>query len=206
MQKFPFKDVPEFKVFKKLTTPAKVQDFLNSLPINFEKNGETCRSPIEVVRANTAHCLEGAVLAAAIFWYHGRPPLLLDLETGLEDQSHVVALFKEDGYWGAVSKTNHGVLRFRDPVYKTIRELALSYFNEYFLDSGEKTLRTYSAKPLNLLDFEDDWVTTTYPVWGIHDELVDAPHKKIAPAKIMKNLRRVDKIEIEAGKLTEWKK
>ena len=164
MRHFPFLNIPEFKIFKKLDSPAKAQDFLNSLPINFEPEGETCFSPLRSLEAGTAHCFEGAALAAAIFWSHGRAPLLLDLETTLKDESHVVALFKEGRYWGAVSKTNHSVLRFRDPVYKSIRELAMSYFNEYFLDSGEKTLRSYSKKPLDLLEFEDDWLIADYPI------------------------------------------
>ncbi len=205
MRRFPFRTTPEFKVFKKLTTPGKVQDFLNTIPMNFEKDGETCQSPRVVLHNNKAQCLEGALLAASIFWYHGRPPLLLDLETDHSDESHVVALFKEHGYWGAVSKTNHGVLRYRDPVYKTIRELALSYFNEYFLHNGEKTLRTFSKRPFSLLDFDDEWLIADYPVWNVHDELIDAPHEKIAPALVLKNLRLADAVEIEAGKLVEWK-
>jgi len=204
MRRFPFSDIPAFKVFEKLTTPAKVQDFLNTLPINFETEGSTCKSPLAVLHTGNAHCLEGAMLGAAALWYNGRPPLLLDLETASNDESHVVALYKEKGYWGAVSKTNHAVLRFRDPVYRTIRELALSYFNEYFLHSGKKTLRAFSKQPLDLLDFEDEWLTAEYPVWGIHDELVSASHEKIGPDEIMKNLRSADAIEIKAGKLIEW--
>ncbi len=206
MRQFAFADTPEFKIFKKLDSPAKVQDFLNSLPINFEHGGETCRSPLHTLRNGTAHCFEGAVLAAAIFLYHGRTPLLLDLEATRKDESHVLALFTEGKYWGAVSKTNHSVLRFRDPVYRSVRELAMSYFNEYFLDSGEKTLRSYSSEPLNLLDFEDTWLTVDYPIWGVHDELAYASHQKIAPDPILKRLRRADQIEIEVGKLTEWKR
>ncbi len=203
MQRFPFSDIPEFSVFKKLTTPSKVQDFVNTLPMNFEKHGETCHSPLQVLMQRSAQCLEGALLAAAVLWYHGRPPLLLDLETDDSDESHVVALFKENGYWGAISKTNHGVLRYRDPIYKTIRELALSYFNEYFLHNGKKTLRTFSKRPFSLLDFEDEWLIADYPVWNVHDELIDAPHEKIAPDAVMRNLRRADIIEIKAGKLIE---
>lgn len=206
MRRFPFPDTPEFKTFRKLDSPAKVQDFLNSLPINFELGDETCRSPLETLRSGTAHCFEGATLAAAIFWYHGRPPLLLDLETMRKDESHVVAPFREGRYWGTVSKTNHGVLRFRDPVYKTIRELVMSYFHEYFLDSGEKTLRRYSKRPLELLDFEDEWLTAEYPIWGVHDELISAPHTQIAPERLLKQLRRADAIEIKAGALTQWKR
>ncbi len=203
MKRFPAYDVPEFKIFKKLTSPAKIQDFLETLPINFK---DTFRSPKEALRHGKIQCLEGATLAAAIFWYHGRPPLLLDLETTLKDESHVVALFKENGCWGAVSKTNHAVLRYRDPIYKTIRELALSYFNEYFLDSGVKTLRSYSTKPFDLTEFDDDWLTATHEIWGVEEELVRAPHTKILGDLPARKLRPADPLEIRAGKITEWKK
>jgi hypothetical protein len=206
MRRFPFSAVGEFKIFERLGSPATVQDFLNTLPINFETNGETCRSPLEALRSGEAQCVEGALLAAAALWYHGRPPLLLDLETAPGDESHVLALYKERGHWGAVSKTNHAVLRFRDPVHQTIRELVLSYFNEYFLHNGKKTLHAFSKQPLDLTAFEDEWVTADYPVWGVYDGLVVAPHEKIAPSRLMKNLRAADAIEIEAGKLVEWRK
>jgi hypothetical protein len=206
MRRFPFPEAPEFVVFKKLHTPAKVQDFLNSIPVDFGRDGDTCRSPRATLGAGIAHCVEGALLAAAIFWYHGRRPLLFDLETTKKDDSHVLALFREPSGWGAVSKTNHGVLRFRDPIYKTLRELALSYFHEYFLDTGEKTLRRHSKKPLDLLAFEDDWLIAEHPVWGIYEDLADAPHEQIADARAVRRLRRADAIEIEAGKLVEWKK
>lgn len=174
--------------------------------MNFEKDGETCNSPLYVLKNKSAHCFEGALVAAATLWYHGRPPLLLDLETGLNDESHVIAPFKENGLWGAISTTNHAVLRYREPIHKTIRELVLSYFHEYFLDTGIKTLKSFSTKPLDLTLFDDEWPIAEYPVWGIHDTLVDAPHSPIAPEKALKNLRRADLIEIQAGKLTVEKK
>lgn len=205
MRKFPRYDVPEFDAFKKLTTPAKVQDFLDDFPINFEPHGSTCRSPLYVLRQKKAQCLEGALLAAAIFWYHGKRPLLLDLETPDSDDDHVVTLFKQDGHWGAVSKTNHAVLRYRDPVFKTVRELVMSYFNEYFLDSGEKTLRRYS-KPFDMLTFDDDWLTTRRMMWNVEDEIIKSPHIKILTPKMTRELRPADPIEIAAGKLVEWKK
>jgi hypothetical protein len=134
----------ETLLFKKLKTPGTIQDYLDSLPSNFERRGETSRSPRLVLAHKEAHCFEGALFAAAVLWYHGKKPLLLDLKTGRGDFDHVVTLFKTNGYWGAISKTNHAVLRFRDPLYKTIRELALSYAHEYFLDNGKKTLLSYS--------------------------------------------------------------
>ena len=158
MHPFPNHERDKFLLFKKLNSSAKIQDFLNTLPFNFEKNGDTCSSPLLVLRRGTAQCLEGAILAAAILWYQGQKPLLLDLRTVRPDDDHVLALFKQSGRWGAISKTNHAVLRYRDPIYATIRELAFSYFNEYFLDNGKKTLRSYS-KPLNLLQFDDEWLT-----------------------------------------------
>src|SRR3989344_7563100 len=121
---------PEILVFKKLRTPQKIQDYLDALPINFEDSGETYRSPRRLLGAKEAHCLEGALFAAAVLAYHGQKPLLLDLRTTPRDEDHVVALFRQNGRWGAISKTNHAVLRYRDPVYKDVRELAMSYFHE----------------------------------------------------------------------------
>ena len=205
MRHFPKLKNKEFAVFKRLNSPAKVQNFLNQTPINFEYAGETLRSPLMVLRRQKAHCLEGAMLAAAIFWFHGQTPLLLDLETTNADQSHAVALFKRGGYWCAVSKTNHAVLRFGDPIYKTIRELALSYFSEYFLDNGKKTLRRYS-RPFSLLRFGTDWLTTEKNLWPIDQALDKIQHLPIISQRMAKELRLADPIEIAAGKLVEWKK
>jgi hypothetical protein len=138
--------VGELKIFKKLTSPQKIQDFLNSFPMNFEKEGEeTCMSPRRVLRDKKAHCMEGAMFAACALRRIGFKPLVLDIESTAKDFDHVVAPFQLDGCWGAISKTNHGVLRYREPVYKTIRELSMSYFHEYFLADGKKTMRSYSV-------------------------------------------------------------
>jgi len=206
MHKFPDIYKKDFVVFKKLNSPAKVQDFIDEIPINFEMNGETCHSPLMALKNNRAHCMEGALLAAACFWHNGRRPLLLDIKTTKgKDDDHVVALFKENGLWGAVSKTNHAVLRYRDPVYKTVRELALSYFNEYFLDNGVKTMRSYST-PFSLFQYDDDWLVSEKDVWRIPEELDDARHFKILPDGFSPRLRLADPIEIEVGKVTQWKK
>lgn len=205
MREFPSFLKKEFSVFKKLNTPIKIQNFLDTLPINFEQDKkDTCRSPRSVLNCGEAHCIEGALLAVAALWYHGHKPLLLDLKTTDDDSDHVVALFRHNHYWGAISKTNHSVLRFRDPIFKTIRELALSYFNEYYLDTGKKTLRSYS-RPYSLLSYEDDWLTSDEDVWGVHDDLDSSPHYPIVPKYALKSLRLADPIEIKAGKLTEWK-
>ncbi len=195
----------EFKIFKKLNSPQKIQDFINKIPINFECTGETCRSPLAVLKHNEAHCMEGALLAAAIFWYHGAKPLLMDLKTTDDDEDHVVALFKKGSYWGAISKTNHAVLRYRDPVYKTVRELAMSYFNEYFLYNGQKTLRSYS-KPFNLSQYDKSWLTARRDLWNIVEVLDESPHFKIFEKGMVRRLRLADPLEIKAGKILEWKK
>ncbi|TSC65363.1 MAG: hypothetical protein G01um101477_508 [Candidatus Doudnabacteria bacterium Gr01-1014_77] len=196
----------ELKVFEKLNTPKKVQDFINKIPINFEMKGETYLSPREVLKQNRAHCAEGAVLAATIFWYNGGKPLLMDMKTTPNDDEHVVALFNQNGFWGAISKTNHAVLRYREPIYKTVRELALSYFHEYFKDSGQKTLRSYSD-PFDLSKMrKKDWLTTKENLWDIIDSLDSSKHHQILNKKQIRGLRKADQIEILAGKLVEQKK
>jgi hypothetical protein len=197
----------ETKIFKKLNSPKKIQDFLENLKINFEKQGETCMSPRSVLVSGKAHCMEGAMLAAAALEFHGYKPLLLDLRSVKPgDNDHVVAVFKQFGSFGALSKTNHGVLRYREPVYKTIRELALSYFHEYFLDSGKKTLREYSDL-LDLNYFNNlNWRTSEDDLFEIPHYLDTIKHYKILSPAQIKNLRMADGIEIEMGKLTDWKR
>ncbi len=202
MEKFSKKEID---LIKKLNTPAKVQDFLNSLRFNFEEDGvDTIKSPLRVLRVGKAHCLEGAILGAYILSKHGFKPLILHLKTAHGDFDHVVALFQVDGLLGALSKTNHAVLRYREPVYKNVRELVMSYFHEYFLDNGLKTLRSYS-RPLDLNVFKDAWQTEDGDLWGIDEELDNIKHYDIAPKKIMQKLRKAEKIEIEAGKIVEYK-
>lgn len=199
----------ELALFKKLNSPTKIQDFLNTIPNNFERNGETCMSPLGVMRKGKAHCIEGALLAAYILSLHGHKPLLMDLRVAPRndnDFDHVVTLFKVNGYWGALSKTNHVVLRYREPIYKTLRELALSYFHEYFTHDGKKNLRTYSdAFDLNQLK-NTKWITSTESLWYIALSLNKVKHHTLISPKQIRNLRKADNIEIKAGKLTEYKK
>lgn len=198
----------EISLFKKLVTPAKIQDYLNSISFNFEKRGQTCFSPREVIKNKTAHCTEGAIFACAVLEYHGYKPYIMDLRSTFKpyDYDHVVAVYKKDGFFGAISKTNHAVLRYREPVYKTIRELVMSYFHEYFLDSGKKTLREYSEL-LNLNKFNKlKWRTTTEHLFEIPAYLDDIKHHKILTIKQIKNLRLADRVEIESGKIVEYKK
>src|SRR3989338_289714 len=194
----------ENALMRKLNTSAKVQDFLNRLPFNLEKKGETLKSPLLVIREGKAHCLEGALLGAYILSLHGFPPLILHLKATREDYDHVIAPFKVRGLCGALSKTNHAVLRYREPIYKNIRELAISYFHEYFLNSGQKTLRQYS-KPLNLDTLKKNWAVMKGNLWFIDKKLDKIKHYDIIPRVQIKKLRKADKVEIEAGKVVEYK-
>ena len=194
----------ELAVLKKLNTPIKIQNYLDTLPINWEKTGETYLSPRQVLRRQTAHCFEGALLAAAALWLGGEPPLLLDLTAYPFDDDHVVALYRRGGRWGAISKTNHATLRFRDPIYRTVRELAVSYFHEYFLDkNGRKVLQSYS-RSFDLRRFGADWVATEADLRWLMEALDRSRHYRLVPKKIQKFIRPADKMERRAGRLLEW--
>jgi hypothetical protein len=195
----------EEEIIKKCDTPKKIQDFLNALRANYDYKKDTCQSPKQVLKSRKAHCIEGAILAAAILRYHGYPPLLVDLESTHEDFDHVIAVFKQHGHWGALSKTNHAVLRYREPIYKSIRELIMSFFHEYFLNkNGKKTLRRYS-KPVNLERFDHlNWISTQDEVWFIAEHLANIKHIEILNKNQIANLRPADIIEIQAGKLTQY--
>lgn len=203
----------ERKIFARLTSPSKIQDFLDTLPINFEIAGETYMSPRRTLRAKRAHCFEGALVAAAALCFHGQKPLLMDLRTVHPYEDHIVALFSSGGgsasggrkLWGAISKTNHVILRYRDPVYRSPRELAMSYFHEYIESDGKKSLREYSA-PFDLSRYAPHkWVTAEEEMHWLVDALDASHHSPIAPKKIMRTLRGAAKIEIRAGNLVEWK-
>jgi len=198
----------EHSVLKKLNTSHHIQDYLEALPHNFSKSaGETCRSVRRILQKKKAYCFEGAVFAAASLAYHGQPPLLLDLQTTDDDQDHVVALFKENGLWGALSKTNNPVLRYRDPIYKTVRELAMTYFHEYFLyTSGIKTMRAYS-RPFDLTKYAPEvWVTGEKSLDFIAEELDASPHLPVVSQKQIRNLRRATTLERKILDLEEWTK
>lgn len=196
----------ELKIFKKFSTPIKIQDFLDKIPMNWEKRGETYFSPRRAFKAKKMHCLEGALVAAVALWLRGEKPLLLDLKAKGDDD-HVVALYRRNGYWGAISKTNHAALRFRDPVYKTLRELALSYFHEYFRNrDGKKILVSYSSKPFNLRGLGVKWITAEKNLHYVAEAIDFAPHKQIYPKKNQRFIRPADKLERCAGKIIEWKR
>lgn len=196
----------ERRQLKALSTPERIQDYLDALPINHEKRGDTCYSPRLVLQKHKAHCLEGAFLAAAALMLQGERPLLMNLKTAPGDDDHAVALFRRGGRWGAISKTNHAVLRYRDPVYLSLRELAMSYFHEYFLgDTGAKTLLAYS-KPMNLRRFGTSWVSSEESLWDIAETLAAAPHIPLVPAPLRRKLRKATRFEREATGAVEWKR
>jgi hypothetical protein len=196
----------EENILRKLSTPIKIQDFLDKIPMNWEKKGDTHMSPRRVLREGKAHCIEGALLAASALWLNGESPIIMNLSArlGRGDVDHVVALYKRCGYYGAISKTNHSTLRFRDPIYRTTRELALSYFHEWFMnETGEKTLECYS-KPLNLKRFGTDWITSEKGLWDVADALSVLPHYNLVPKRNWRYVRKADHMELKAGKLIEW--
>jgi hypothetical protein len=195
---------PELAVLRALSSPRRVQDFLGTIPINHERRGETCSSPLVTLRRRSAHCMEGALVAALAFWMHGEPPLIMDLKTTDDDVDHLVALFRVDGYWGGITKTNHAVLRYREPMFRDLRELAVSYFHEYTLPDGRKTLRAYS-EPFDLRRYPREWMTTEQPLWDLERRIDRSPHHKLVDRKQIARLRRCDPIEVRAGKLIEWR-
>lgn len=189
---------------KKLRTPRTIQDFLGDIPINKERGGETCTSPLVTLQRNVAHCMEGALVAALALAMHGHRPLILDLKAAAGDFDHVVALFRIDGRWGGITKTNHAVLRYREPIYRDVRELAMSFFHEYFLHDGRKTLRSYSTRPFDLRQWDGDWITADEDLWDLSDAIDTAPHSPMLGRKQIAGLRRADPIEIKVGKIVEW--
>ncbi len=202
-----------FKILKRLNTPKKIQNFLDTLPLNWEHGYETYMSVEQTMNAGKAHCLEAGLVAALALWIQGEPPLILDLKSSNGDD-HVVALYKvgkskSTQRWGAVSKTNHVTLRFRDPIYMSVRELAVSYFHEYIhLKTGEKILESYS-EPFDLRKLDKsqikDWISGVEHLFWLADDIDASPHCKIYPVKHKKYLRRADDMELKAGNITEWK-
>ncbi len=196
----------ERQLFVSLKTPHKIQDYLDTLEINFEESGETTMSPRRVIRIGKAHCIEGALLAATSLAYHGSPPLLLDFQTLSIDEDHVIAVFKQDGLWGAISKTNHAILRWRDPLYRSVRELAMSYYHEYYMDDGRKTLATFS-RPFDLRRYAPKrWVTAEEDLEWLCVDLDESTHTPIAPRALLRGTRPASPIERELLNHREWQK
>lgn len=195
----------EFAVLRRLDSPKKIQAFLYGLKQNFEPDGDTCQSVREVLRTRRAHCIEGAMLAACALWVHGEPPLLLDLRA-TRDYDHVVALYKRHGRWGALSKTNGFGLRSRDPVYRTLRELALSWFHEYCNRAHQKTLREFSV-PFDLRRIDPAlWATNGKNCWEVAEALDELRHFRLFERRHLKNVLRRDPFERKVGGAVQYRK
>lgn len=186
----------DLRTLRALKTPARIQKFIDALTYQY---ADTAWSPAHVLRERKGHCLEGAILAAAALRVNGHPPLLMDLEA-VRDDDHVVAVFRERGLWGGIAKSNFAGLRFRAPVYRTLRELALSYFENYYNLRGERTLRAYS-QPVNLARLDRcRWMTSEEDVWCVPEALIAARHYPILPHTVARALPRLDRRSFEAGK------
>ena len=189
----------ERAVFRRLSTPEKIQRFLDhELGYNQELHGPTCHSPRRVLGDRAAHCMEGALFGAAALRMLGHPPLLVDLEA-VRDDDHVLAVFRLRGHWGAIAKSNYSGLRYREPVYRTLRELVMSYFEHYYNLRKEKTLRRYS-RPVNLRRFDSiRWMTAEDDVWAVPEYLCTIAHRPVLPPPLIAHLGRVDDRLYAAG-------
>jgi hypothetical protein len=188
---------PEVRALRALRSPAGIQRALDAMPYHLTS---TAWSPRRVLCARTAHCLEGAIFAAAALRMLGFPPLLLDLEA-VQDTDHVLAVWRERGGWGAIAKSNFSGLRFRAPVYRSLRELVMSYFEGYVNLRGERTLRAYS-RPLSLARFDrthPGWETTDADLWFVAEHLAIVPHARLLTRPMEQRLGRVDRRSLEAG-------
>jgi hypothetical protein len=195
----------EFAALERLDTPQKIQAYLYGLRQNFEVGGDTCRPVRQVLHVGRAHCIEGAMLAACALWVHGEPPLLLDMRA-VRDFDHVVALFRRHGRWGAISKTNGIGLRWRDPVYRTVRELAMSYFHEYTNRRDHKTLREYSV-PYDLRRVDPKvWVSGEKQAWFVAEELDRLKHFPLVNGHHLKAVTRRDPFERRASALLQYRR
>jgi hypothetical protein len=193
----------EFAILRRLDTPPKIQLFVNAIPANHEIGGETILSVRQVLTQRRAHCIEAAFVAACAQWIHGEPPLVMYMDCAPSDFPHVVALFRRGACWGAVSKSNGAHLRYRDPIYRSLRELAMSYFHEYFDKHGRKTLRSHSgAFDMRRVD-PALWVTSKQACSDAHERLAGLRHYALISARQEGLLSRRDLFEREAANRVE---
>ncbi len=186
----------ETALLRRLSPPWRVQEFLDSL--DYDLVGKECRSPRRVMRERIVQCMDGALFAAAALRMHGHPPLLVSLQS-VQDDDHVLAVYRQFGRWGAVTRSNFSGLRFREPVFPTLRALALSYFESYFNLRREKTLRRYS-RTFDLSRFDDRaWMTTEGTLWWIGERLALSRHHPLVTPRMVRALGRVDRRLFEAG-------
>jgi hypothetical protein len=188
----------------RLRTPERIQDFVNGLRWNYERRGGTARSVVGVLENGEAQCIEGAFVAACALWLAGFPPLLMDMGAARGDVDHIVALFRRGRAWGAISKSNSPFLRYRDPIYRSLRELSLSYFPQY-VKGRTKTLRTYSVS-VDLRRHDPAlWVTHAGFCGDMVDILTSSRHLPILPRGMTgKHLRPIDEIEARSNTLKDY--
>ena len=185
----------ELRKLRSLKDPHGIQRFLDDMPYHL---ADTAWSPRRVLAENTSHCFEGAMLAAAALRANGYPPLVFDLEAE-KDTDHVVAIYRTNGHWGAIAKSNYTGCRYREPVYRSLRELALSYFDVYFNLRRERSLRRFS-RPVNLARFDLlEWMTTDKPLWFVAEYLFDIRHYPLLTSAMAKRLHRLDDRSFRAG-------
>ena len=194
----------EFAILRRLSTPQKIQSFVNAICINHEADGETILSVREVLAQRRAHCIEAAFVGACALWIQGEPPLVMHLDCTPADYPHVIALFRRSGAWGAISKSNGTPLRYRDPIYRSLRELAMSYFHEYSDRHGRKTLRSYSVAFDLRRVAPESWVTSKRPCLETNDRLASARHYPLVTSRQERLLVRRDPFERRAGKTVEY--
>ncbi|MFN9368604.1 MAG: hypothetical protein ACK6CT_07520 [Planctomycetia bacterium] len=188
-----------------LKTAERIQDFVNALAWNYETDGPTADSVVQTLARGSAHCIEGALVAACALWLAGEPPLLVDLGAARGDVDHVIAVFRRNGLWGAISKSNSPFLRYRDPIHRSLRELAISFAPQY-VKARRKTLRSYSV-PVDLRRHDAAlWVTCPGFCRAIVDTLTGARHFAIVPPAAANRLRPIDPIEARANTLRDYPK
>ncbi len=183
----------ELKIIRTFTTPYKIQQFLDATTYSSESR---YRSPRSVLRDNTAHCFDGAVFAAAMLHRIGFKPMIVDMQA-VRDDDHVIAIFKKDGCFGAIAKSNFSGLRFREPIYKAVRELVMSYFELFYNVNKEKTLRQFSV-PLNLSSYKD-FEFDDEMMEEIGSKLSDIPVTKLMTPSQIRLLQHVDERSYKSG-------
>ena len=186
----------ERTLVRSISSPVKIQHFLDSLAYSTESS---YRAPLTVLRDRVAHCYDGAVFAAAALAWNGESPLIVNLFPNSRDDEHLVALFRRNGCWGAVGQSNFVGLRYREPIHRTLRELMISYFEQYYNVAGEKTLRTYT-RPLNLRKFDRvRWMTDAPGMDLIADHLESMPQIRLLTPAMARTLAKVDPLSYAAG-------
>ncbi len=180
-----------------LTTPRKIQDFLDTVAYEAEYFN---RAPLRVLRERRGHCLDGGIFAAAALRRLGYPPLILDLvPEPLMDDDHVLAVFQKNDAYGAIAKSNFSGLRYREPVFRTVRELVMSYFEDYFNAHGRKTLRGYT-RLLDLTHYDRlDWEVNDAACDRIEKRLQGMRHSTLLTPAMIRELTPVDPRRLEAG-------